>query len=59
MLKRFLESQDAIISPLAIVHAPGDALTQEEWEVVEEVCRVLKPFEQVTVEISRGTVSSY
>ena len=39
MLKRFLEST------LAIVNAP---LTQEEWEV----CRVLEPFEQVTLEIS-------
>ncbi|XP_045577752.1 zinc finger BED domain-containing protein 4-like [Salmo salar] len=52
MLKRFLESKDAIISTLTIVNAPVDALTQEEWEVVEEVCRVLEPFEQVTVEIS-------
>ncbi|KAK7162496.1 hypothetical protein R3I93_006724 [Phoxinus phoxinus] len=52
MLKRFLESKDAIISTLAIVSAPVDPLTQEEWEVVEEVCRVLEPFEQVTVEIS-------
>ena len=52
MLNRFLESKDAIISTLAIVIAPVDALTQEEWEVVEEVCRVQAPFEQVTVEIS-------
>ncbi|CAM4524170.1 unnamed protein product [Leuciscus chuanchicus] len=52
MLKRFLESKDAIISTLAIVNAPVDPLTQEEWEVVEEVCRVLEPFEQVTLEIS-------
>ena len=57
MLRLFLESKDAIISTLAIVNAPVDALTQEEWEVEEEVCRVLEPFEQVTVEI--GTVSSY
>ena len=53
MLKQFLESKEAIISTLAIVNAPVDALTQEEWEVVVEVCRVLEPFEQVTVE-SRG-----
>ena len=57
MLKRCLESKDAIISTLAIVNAPVDALTQEEWEVVEDVWRALEPFEQVTVE--RGTVSSY
>ncbi|KAJ8375410.1 hypothetical protein SKAU_G00059900 [Synaphobranchus kaupii] len=52
MLKRFLESKDAIISTLAIVNAPVDALTQEEWEMVREACSVLEPFEQVTVEIS-------
>ena len=49
----FLESKDAIISTLANVNAPVDALTHEEWEVVvEELCRVMEPFEQVTVEIS-------
>ena len=52
MLKRFLESKNAIMSTLAIVNAPVDPLSQEEWEVVEEVTRVLKPFEQVTVKIS-------
>ena len=49
MLKWFLESKDDIISTLAIVNAPVDALTQEEWE---DVCSVLEPLEQVTVEIS-------
>ncbi|KAJ8400844.1 hypothetical protein AAFF_G00391980 [Aldrovandia affinis] len=52
MLKRFLESKDAIISTLVIVNAPVYALTQEEREVVREACTVLEPFEQVTVEIS-------
>ena len=45
MLKRFLELKNAIIFTLAIVNAPFDPLTQEEWEVT----RVLE----------RGTVSSY
>ncbi|KAJ8401458.1 hypothetical protein AAFF_G00383770 [Aldrovandia affinis] len=52
MLKRFLESKDAIISTLTIINAPVHTLTQEEWEVVREACTVLEPFEQVTVEIS-------
>ncbi|KAJ8389730.1 hypothetical protein AAFF_G00114360 [Aldrovandia affinis] len=51
-LKRFLEFKDKILSTLAIVNAPVDDLTQEEREVVREVCTVLEPFEQVTVEIS-------
>ncbi|KAK1893856.1 Zinc finger BED domain containing protein 4 [Dissostichus eleginoides] len=52
MLKQVLESKDAIISTLAIINAHVDALSQEEWEVLQETCTVLEPFEQVTVEIS-------
>lgn len=52
MPKRILESKDAVISTLAIISAPVDALSQEEWEVPQETCTVLELFEQVTVEIS-------
>ncbi|XP_077155210.1 E3 SUMO-protein ligase ZBED1-like [Ranitomeya variabilis] len=52
MLKRVLESKDAIISTLAIMNAPVEILSQEEWEVVREACIILEPFDQVTVEIS-------
>ncbi|KAK7881406.1 hypothetical protein WMY93_029815 [Mugilogobius chulae] len=52
MLKRILESKDAVISTLAVISAPVDPLSQEEWEVLQEACIVLEPFEQVTVEIS-------
>ncbi|XP_073412759.1 zinc finger BED domain-containing protein 4-like [Dendrobates tinctorius] len=52
MLKRVLESKNAVILTLAIVCAPVDTLNQEEWEVVRETCTVLEPFEQVIVEIS-------
>ncbi|GAA6217461.1 zinc finger BED domain-containing protein 4-like [Lates japonicus] len=52
MLKRILETKDAIISTLALINAPVDALCQEEWELVKEVCTVLQPFEEVTVEMS-------
>lgn len=52
MLKRILESKDAIISTLAVINAPVDTLSQEEWETIKEVCNVLEPFEEVTVEIS-------
>lgn len=31
MLKRILESKDAIISTLAVINAPVDTLSQEEW----------------------------
>ncbi|KAM4018541.1 deformed epidermal autoregulatory factor 1 homolog isoform 2-T2 [Anomaloglossus baeobatrachus] len=52
MLKRVLESKDAIIYTLAIISAPVETLNQEEWKEVGEACAVLEPFEQVTVEIS-------
>ncbi|XP_048829491.1 zinc finger BED domain-containing protein 4-like [Brienomyrus brachyistius] len=52
MLKRILETKGAVISTLAVISAPVDPLRREEWEVLQEACTVLKPFEQVTVEIS-------
>ncbi|CAM4510891.1 unnamed protein product [Leuciscus chuanchicus] len=58
MLKRILETKDAIISTLALINAPVDALCQEEWELVKEVCTVLQPFEEVTVEISADSYVS-
>lgn len=52
MLKRILESKDAIISTLAVINAPVVALNREEWETVKVVCTVPEPFQEVTVEIS-------
>lgn len=49
MLKRILESKDAVISTLAVINAPVDPLSQEEWEALQEACTVLEQFEQVTV----------
>ncbi|KAG7282455.1 hypothetical protein CRUP_018172 [Coryphaenoides rupestris] len=54
MLKRILESKDAIISTLAVINAPVYTPSQEEWETVKEVCPVLEPFEEVTVVRKRG-----
>ncbi|XP_040582127.1 zinc finger BED domain-containing protein 4-like [Lepeophtheirus salmonis] len=52
MLKRILESKDAVMSTLCVINAPIAPLSQEKWEVVRETCTVLEPFEQVTLEIS-------
>lgn len=52
MLKRILDCKEAIISTLAVINAHVAPLCQEEWEVLQEACTVLEPFEQVTVEIS-------
>lgn len=52
MLRRFLDNKDAIITTLALLSAQLEPLTQDEWKEMEEACEVLKPFEEVTVEIS-------
>ncbi|KAJ8333549.1 hypothetical protein SKAU_G00415570 [Synaphobranchus kaupii] len=52
MLKSFLQCKDAIISTLAITNASVSPLSQEEWSILQEVCTILEPFQEVTVEIS-------
>jgi len=52
MLQRFLDNKDAIITTLALVNSRLETLTQDEWKEMEQACEVLKPFEEVTIEIS-------
>ncbi|XP_068120743.1 zinc finger BED domain-containing protein 4-like [Hyperolius riggenbachi] len=52
MLKRFLEQKEAIISTLALVNPSLPTLTLDEWDIIKAACEILKPFEEVTVEIS-------
>lgn len=52
MLKSFIASKNAIISTLAVTNAPVRHLSQEEWTTVQEMCTILQPFEEVTVELS-------
>lgn len=52
MLKRFWLQKEAIIATLALVNPSLPTLTLEEWDIIKDVCEILKPFEEVTVEIS-------
>ncbi|MGH0151274.1 UNVERIFIED_CONTAM: hypothetical protein FKN15_059132 [Acipenser sinensis] len=52
ILARFRQLKDPIISTLALVNATLPTLTPADWDVVTESCDVLKPFDEVTVEIS-------
>ena len=52
MLKRLIESKEAIISTLAVMNASSHILSQDEWKVIRETCNVLEPFEQITVEMN-------
>ncbi|KAG7453376.1 extracellular calcium-sensing receptor-like, partial [Solea senegalensis] len=52
MLKRFIEVKDTVISTLALINTPLSPLSTEEWGIVRETVDIIKPFEEVTVEMS-------
>ncbi|KAJ8364987.1 hypothetical protein SKAU_G00138180 [Synaphobranchus kaupii] len=47
-----LENRDAVITTLALTNPRLATLSPDEWEEMEQACNMLKPFEEVTVEIS-------
>ena len=51
MFQRIMQVKDAVITTIALLR-PDLNIKQEDWEVIEEVLPVLKPFYEVTVEIS-------
>nr|XP_029135204.1 zinc finger BED domain-containing protein 4-like [Labrus bergylta] len=52
MLERILQNREAVITTLALTNPRLATLSPEEWEEMQQACNVLKPFEEVTVEIS-------
>lgn len=56
MLERALLLKEALISTLAILDSSSSSslenLTADEWKMCKDLCTVLKPLEQVTVQIS-------
>ncbi|KAA0719764.1 hypothetical protein E1301_Tti022229 [Triplophysa tibetana] len=52
MLKRFTEIKDPIISTLALTNASLPTLSPEEWNISREILDIIKPFEEVTTEVS-------
>ncbi|KAI7792078.1 putative zinc finger BED domain-containing protein 1-like [Triplophysa rosa] len=52
MLKRFSEIKDPIISTLALTNASLPTLSPEEWKISREILDIIKPFEEVTTEVS-------
>ncbi|KAL7380893.1 hypothetical protein ABVT39_025664 [Epinephelus coioides] len=52
MMLRILENKDTIITTLALTNPRLAVLTPDEWEEMKQACDVLKPCEEVTVEIS-------
>uniref|UniRef100_A0A3Q3FFT6 BED-type domain-containing protein n=1 Tax=Labrus bergylta TaxID=56723 RepID=A0A3Q3FFT6_9LABR len=56
MLERILQNREAVITTLALTNPRLATLSPEEWEEMQQACNVLKPFEEVTVEISASKV---
>ncbi|XP_061785007.1 E3 SUMO-protein ligase ZBED1-like [Nerophis lumbriciformis] len=52
MIQSVLKNKDAVITTIALTNPRLPTLTQEEWEELKQAGEVLKPFEEVTVEIS-------
>lgn len=53
MLERFVALKDALQTSMALINTKDmPVLSEEEWMVSEELCVVLKPFEQITVKMS-------
>lgn len=52
MFERFLKLEEPVTVTLGLLHNPVQSVTEEEWKILKEICQVLKPFEQVTVEMS-------
>jgi zinc finger BED domain-containing protein 1 (E3 SUMO-protein ligase ZBED1) len=52
MFQRILEIQEPVEATIAVLKKPVESLSAAEWEILREVCQILRPFELVTVEIS-------
>lgn len=51
MLQRIIILKEAIISTLSLTR-PDLSLPLEEWEMIKEIVPILKPFYEITIEIS-------
>lgn len=52
MFHRIIELQEPLTATIALLHNPVQQLNEVEWESLKEACKILQPFEQITVEMS-------
>lgn len=52
MIERLIEIQDVLEATVAILHKPVELFTFEEWQVLKELCNILRPFNEITIEMS-------
>ncbi|XP_046686971.1 zinc finger BED domain-containing protein 4-like [Homalodisca vitripennis] len=52
MVSRFVELQDAVKTTIALINKNLPVLSEEEWGLCKELSTILRPFEEVTSQIS-------
>ncbi|KAJ4425388.1 hypothetical protein ANN_28003 [Periplaneta americana] len=52
MLQRFVELESAVKTTIALINKDIPILSESEWKTCKELCKILKPFEDVTVKLS-------
>ncbi|CAH0715459.1 unnamed protein product, partial [Brenthis ino] len=52
MIERICSLQEPLEAALGILHNPVENLSEGEWQTLPEVIKILKPFKQLTEEIS-------
>lgn len=52
MFQRICLIQESVEASLGMLHNPVETLSADEWITVREICTILKPFQQITVETS-------
>jgi len=52
MFRRMCEIQEPLDAAIAVLQKPVESLTSDEWNTARELCKVLKPFDSLTREMS-------
>lgn len=52
MFERILLLKESLTATIGIINAKLTPLTEDEWSTVDKLCKVLRPFHQLTVELS-------
>lgn len=52
MFQRIIDVQDPLIATMGLLHNPVEPLTECDYETLKQLCNVLQPFHEITVEMS-------
>lgn len=52
MFNRILKVKEPLSATLGVLNSPVDFISEADWVLLQEICTILKPFEQITTEMS-------